>query len=194
MSKKFLTAKAKETRYKNRKETIILYVPNEEQYKKIYEIVKETISSEELTGQVTPQCIKTIYEDLTSLSEEVRDITIEEFIALLNQKVFVEKDREMIRLYREVEKLLKEICEDISYEVETQLDETISLLKSVDIKKKEQEILELADKFLGENGEGNKIKEVLEKYKQIKELEQQVKDEELIELENKSIEIKEDKE
>lgn len=151
MGKKLLTKKIREERYKSNK-GIILYNPTEEQYQELKSLIRVATTKKDNGDFVTDlediSYIKYIYENLTSQKEEVENMGELEFGSAIYHMVFEVRDRENIRLYREVEKLVKEVVEDIKYEFDQEAEELNALLDAILLKENNEELNEKISKVL----------------------------------------------
>ena len=177
----YLTSKVKEYRYKSRN-NVALYVPSADEFDKLKEIINQTFTENGAESKIEPKHIKFIYDNLTSLSNETIKMTLNDFANCINNKVFIERDREMIRLYREIEKLIKEVIEDIEYDTEDKLYKLNHTIDALIINKEQDKVMKKIEKFAKDNGQEVNINELIEKDKEINKLEKQ------IELEKENIE------
>ena len=125
--------------------------------------------------QLSSDITRHVLRELTSLGDTIDRYDDDELIVLIN------RDRRLILLFREVEKLLSEFADDIKYEINQKSEELMNLLQSIvdmnSIAGKEEEI----NRILKENGINETVESIIaksderEKLKKLKEEEMQNK-------------------
>lgn len=131
-------------RYKD--EDIIFYEPTEEQYGELVKIIEESSEvKEDLTTSVDIgiKYIRYIFRELTSMGAEIDDVTDEELGKLLR-----DGNRKIVIFYREIEKLMSEILEDIQYKTEQQINMMSSFINIINSNNKQNKLKEKMDRFL----------------------------------------------
>ena len=92
----YLTKPKKDILYKNKKGDIILYNPTIEQWDDIKNLIKNSTKKDEKGNLVMDEnninYLYYIYKNLTTLSNEVKNMTIEDFKNTMNNKLFVENN------------------------------------------------------------------------------------------------------
>ena len=90
---------------------------------------------------------------LTSQKEETQPMSLEEFFNAINKVVFELKIKQAITLYRKVEELIKDICDEIKYEAlqglqaDNDYSDTIDLIiDKQEIDNKVEKLTEKVDK------------------------------------------------
>ena len=115
-----------------------------------------------------------IYKNLTTLSNEVENMTIEDFKNNMNNKLFIENNRPMIRLYRKIKELIiDEIVDDIKYEMNEMLDTISTLIDEANVVEKREEVIQKLKNFLKEHNidiDSNEYKDVIKNIKNLEEL------------------------
>ena len=152
----YLTKPKKNILYKNRKGDIILYNPTIEQWNDIKNLIKNSTKKDEKGNLVMDEnninYLYYIYKNLTTLSNEVENMTIEDFKNNMNNKLFVENNRPMIRLYRKIKELIiDEIVDDIKYEMNEMLDTISTLIDEANVVEKREEVMQKLKNFLKEH-------------------------------------------
>ncbi|MDY6152007.1 MAG: hypothetical protein SPI06_01220 [Terrisporobacter sp.] len=126
-------------RYTNPDGDIILYNPTKEQYDNLIIEMKKSIKineNYEFEGQSNISFLKYIYEELTSLKDEVKGLSDEEFEELLTDKLEGNnRNMQIVRLHRAIGDLCDEMAEDIQYEVITQIKNLNNIVDIIDIEK-----------------------------------------------------------
>ena len=173
----YLTKPKKDILYKNKKGDIILYNPTIEQWDDIKNLIKNSTKKDEKGNLVMDEnninYLYYIYKNLTTLSNEVENITIEDFKNNMNNKLFIENDRPMIRLYRKIKELIiDEIVDDIKYEMNEMLDTISTLIDEANVVEKREEVIQKLKNFLKEHNIDIDSKEYKDVIKNIKNLEE----------------------
>lgn len=156
---------------------IKLFIPTLEQSEEIKEMMRKELEIDKLdkNTQLSSDITRHVLRELTSLGDTIDRYDDDELIVLIN------RDRRLILLYREVEKLLSEFADDIKYEINQKSEELMNLLQSIvdmnSIAGKEKEI----NRILKENGINETVESIIaksderEKLKKLKEEEMQNK-------------------
>ena len=173
----YLTKPKKDILYKNKKGDIILYNPTIEQWDDIKNLIKNSTKKDEKGNIVMDEnninYLYYIYKNLTTLSNEVENMTIEDFKNTMNNKLFIENDRPMIRLYRKIKELIiDEIVDDIKYEMNEMLDTISTLIDEANVVEKREEVIQKLKNFLKEHNIDIDSKEYKDVIKNIKNLEE----------------------
>ena len=174
----YLTKPKKDILYKNKKGDIILYNPTIEQWDDIKNLIKNSTKKDEKGNLVMDEnninYLYYIYKNLTTLSNEVKNMTIEDFKNTMNNKLFVENNRPMIRLYRKIKELIiDEIVDDIKYEMNEMLDTISTLIDEANLVEKREEVIQKLKNFLKEHNidiDSNEYKDVIKNIKNLEEL------------------------
>ena len=174
----YLTKPKKDILYKNKKGDIILYNPTIEQWDDIKNLIKNSTKKDEKGNLVIDEnninYLYYIYKNLTTLSNEVENMTIEDFKNNMNNKLFVENNRPMIRLYRKIKELIiDEIVDDIKYEMNEMLDTISTLIDEANVVEKREEVIQKLKNFLKEHNidiDSNEYKDVIKNIKNLEEL------------------------
>ena len=115
-----------------------------------------------------------IYKNLTTLSNEVENMTIEDFKNNMNNKLFIENNRPMIRLYRKIKELIiDEIVDDIKYEMNEMLDTISTLIDEANVVEKREEVIQKLKNFLKEHNidiDSDEYRDVIKNIKNLEEL------------------------
>lgn len=173
----YLTKPKKDILYKNKKGDIILYNPTIEQWDDIKNLIKNSTKKDEKGNLVMDEnninYLYYIYKNLTTLSNEVENMTIEDFKNNMNNKLFIENNRPMIRLYRKIKELIiDEIVDDIKYEMNEMLDTISTLIDEANVVEKREEVIQKLKNFLKEHNIDIDSKEYKDVIKNIKNLEE----------------------
>lgn len=174
----YLTKPKKNILYKNRKGDIALYNPTIEQWDDIKNLIKNSTKKDEKGNLVMDEnninYLYYIYKNLTTLSNEVENMTTEDFKNNMNNKLFVENNRPMIRLYRKIKELIiDEIVDDIKYEMNEMLDTISTLIDEANVVEKREEVIQKLKNFLKEHNidiDSNEYKDVIKNIKNLEEL------------------------
>ena len=174
----YLTKPKKNILYKNRKGDIVLYNPTIEQWDDIKNLIKNSTKKDEKGNLVMDEnninYLYYIYKNLTTLSNEVENMTTEDFKNNMNNKLFVENNRPMIRLYRKIKELIiDEIVDDIKYEMNEMLDTISTLIDEANVVEKREEVMQKLKNFLKEHNidiDSNEYKDVIKNIKNLEEL------------------------
>ena len=173
----YLTKPKKDILYKNKKGNIILYNQKIEQWDDIKNLIKNSTKKDEKGNLVMDEnninYLYYIYKNLTTLSNEVKNMTIEDFKNNMNNKLFIENNRPMIRLYRKIKELIiDEIVDDIKYEMNEMLDTISTLIDEANVVEKREEVIQKLKNFLKEHNIDIDSKEYKDVIKNIKNLEE----------------------
>ena len=174
----YLTKPKKDILYKNKKGDIILYNPTIEQWDDIKNLIKNSTKKDEKGNLVMDEnninYLYYIYKNLTTLSNEVKNMTIEDFKNTMNNKLFVENNRPMIRLYRKIKELIiDEIVDDIKYEMNEMLDTISTLIDEANVVEKREEVIQKLKNFLKEHNidiDSKEYRDVIINIKNLEEL------------------------
>ena len=174
----YLTKPKKNILYKNRKGDIVLYNPTIEQWDDIKNLIKNSTKKDEKGNLVMDEnninYLYYIYKNLTTLSNEVENMTIEDFKNNMNNKLFIENNRPMIRLYRKIKELIiDEIVDDIKYEMNEMLDTISTLIDEANVVEKREEVMQKLKNFLKEHNidiDSDEYKDVIKNIKNLEEL------------------------
>ena len=170
-------------------DNIKLFIPTIEQSEEIKEMMRKELEIDKLdkNTKLSSDIFRHVLRELTSLGNTIDRYDDDELIVLIN------RDRRLILLYREVEKLISEFADDIKYEINQKSEELMNLLQSIvdmnSIAGKEKEI----NRILKENGINETVESIVaksderEKLKKLKEEEMQNKIVENMEKEMKEI-------
>ena len=174
----YLTKPKKDILYKNKKGDIILYNPTIEQWDDIKNLIKNSTKKDEKGNLVMDEnninYLYYIYKNLTTLSNEVENMTIEDFKNNMNNKLFIENNRPMIRLYRKIKELIiDEIVDDIKYEMNEMLDNISTLIDEANVVEKREEVIQKLKNFLKEHNidiDSDEYRDVIKNIKNLEEL------------------------
>ena len=174
----YLTKPKKDILYKNKKGDIILYNPTIEQWDDIKNLIKNSTKKDEKGNLVMDEnninYLYYIYKNLTTLSNEVENMTIEDFKNNMNNKLFIENNRPMIRLYRKIKELIiDEIVDDIKYEMNEMLDTISTLIDEANVVEKREEVIQKLKNFLKEHNidiDSDEYRDVIKNIKNLEEL------------------------
>ena len=174
----YLTKPKKDILYKNKKGDIILYNPTIEQWDDIKNLIKNSTKKDEKGNLVMDEnninYLYYIYKNLTTLSNEVENMTIEDFKNNMNNKLFIENNRPMIRLYRKIKELIiDEIVDDIKYEMNEMLDTISTLIDEANVVEKREEVMQKLKNFLKEHNidiDSDEYRDVIKNIKNLEEL------------------------
>ncbi len=174
----YLTKPKKNILYKNRKGDIVLYNPTIEQWDDIKNLIKNSTKKDEKGNLVMDEnninYLYYIYKNLTTLSNEVENMTIEDFKNTMNNKLFIENNRPMIRLYRKIKELIiDEIVDDIKYEMNEMLDTISTLIDEANVVEKREEVMQKLKNFLKEHNidiDSDEYRDVIKNIKNLEEL------------------------
>ena len=162
----------KEIRYKNG--DFVFYSPNEIQMNEIKQILSDTLSVDDklnMNGELTSREIRYITRELTNIGSEVDELSDEELLNKLNNG-----DRQLVLLFREIERFIYEFVEDMAYEQEQSIkfiNSYINIINSnISVDKTKEKINKLLKK--------NKINATVDELAQIKD-----NPDKIIELTNK---------
>ena len=186
----YLTKPKKNILYKNRKGDIVLYNPTIEQWDDIKNLIKNSTKKDEKGNLVMDEnninYLYYIYKNLTTLSNEVENMTTEDFKNNMNNKLFVENNRPMIRLYRKIKELIiDEIVDDIKYEMNEMLDTISTLIDEANVVEKREEVMQKLKNFLKEHNIDIDSDEYRDAIKNIENLEELKKKENNEKINNK---------
>lgn len=159
---------------------IKLFIPTLEQSEEIKEMMRKELEIDKLdkNTQLSSDITRHVLRELTSLGDTIDRYDDDELIVLIN------RDRRLILLFREVEKLISEFADDIKYEINQKSEELMNLLQSIvdmnSIAGKEKEI----NRILKENGINETVESIVEKSDEREKL-KKLKEEE---MQNKLVE------
>lgn len=138
---------------------IKLFIPTLEQSEEIKEMMRKELEIDKLdkNTQLSSDITRHMLRELTSLGDTIDRYNDDDLIYLIN------KDRRLVLLFREVEKLISEFADDIKYEINQKSEELMNLLQSIvdmnSIAGKEEEI----NKILKENGINETVESIVAK-------------------------------
>lgn len=161
-------------------DNIKLFIPTLEQSEEIKEMMRKELEIDKLdkNTQLSSDITRHVLKELTSLGDTIDRYDDDELIYLIN------KDRRLILLFREVEKLISEFADDIKYEINQKSEELMDLLQSIvdmnSIAGKEKEI----NRIFKENGINETVESIVAKSDEKARLEK-LKEEE---MQNKLVE------
>lgn len=136
--KKMFSREYSEYLYKNKTGEVWLKRPSITEWNNIKELIKSStkISEEgdyKISETESVEYIKYIYDNLTSQSQETKNMDLEEFIVAISRIVYELKVREAISLYRKIEELLKDISEEIEYDIKNEIYLAKTNMNAIDI-------------------------------------------------------------
>ena len=108
-------------------DNIKLFIPTIEQSEEIKEMMRKELEIDKLdkNTKLSSDIFRHVLRELTSLGDTIDRYDDDELIVLIN------RDRRLILLYREVEKLISEFADDIKYEINQKSEELMNLLQSI---------------------------------------------------------------
>ena len=161
-------------------DNIKLFIPTIEQSEEIKNAMRKELEIDKLdkNTQLSSDITRYVLRELTSLGDTIDRYNDDDLIYLIN------KDRRLVLLFREVEKLISEFADDIKYEINQKSEELMNLLQSIidmnSIAGKEEEI----NRILKENGINETVESIVAKSDEKARLEK-LKEEE---MQNKLVE------
>ena len=128
--KKMFTREYSKYLYQSKDKEVYLLRPSQRQWQDLKQYMYNTLKKNsegnyEMNEQKSIVLIKAIYDMLSSQKEETKNMTLQEFSDAMNKVIFELKIKQAVTLYRRVEELIKDICEEIKYE-------TIQAIQSVE--------------------------------------------------------------
>lgn len=119
--KKMFTREYSNYLYQSKDKEVYLLRPTKKQWDNIKQFIINSLQKDKDGGysineQKSIVFIKVIYDMLTSQKEETKPMSLDEFFNAINKVVFELKIKQAITLYRKVEELIKDICDEIKYE------------------------------------------------------------------------------
>lgn len=153
-----LNNQKKKIRYKDNE--IEVYEPTDEQYQELIKIIQENSKVTDEIGIETNVGIKYlryIFKNLTSLGDLIDRMTDKEILDALDNG-----NRRIVILYREIEKLITEVLDDIQYHSEQQIKTINSFINILTSNNKKEKINEKIDKLLKQNKVNLTIEEMAE--------------------------------
>lgn len=126
-------------RYKNSTGELVLYNPTKEQYDTLIEEMKSSVKineEQQFEGVSSLTFLRYIYENLTSLKDELKDLSNEDFEKILTDKLEgVNRDYEIVKLHRAIGDLCNELAEDVQYQVIEQIRTLNNIVELTKIQK-----------------------------------------------------------
>lgn len=125
-------------RYKDNE--IEVYEPNQEQYQELVKIIQDSSKIDNNLGieaNINMEYLRYIFKNLTSLGDLIDSMSDEEILDALDNG-----NRRIVILYREIEKLINEILEDIRYNSEQQIKMTSSFINILNSNESRQKLEE----------------------------------------------------
>ena len=143
--KKMFTREYSNYLYQSKDKEVYLLRPTKKQWDNIKQFIINSLQKDKDGGysineQKSIKKIKTIYDMLTSQKEETQPMSLEEFFNAINKVVFELKIKQAITLYRKVEELIKDICDEIKYEALQGLQAVNDYSDTIDLIIDKQEI------------------------------------------------------
>ena len=119
--KKMFTREYSNYLYQSKDKEVYLLRPTKKQWDNIKQFIINSLQKDKDGGYAINEqksiiFIKVIYDMLTSQKEETKPMSLDEFFNAINKVVFELKIKQAITLYRKVEELIKDICDEIKYE------------------------------------------------------------------------------
>lgn len=125
-------------RYKDNE--IEVYEPNQEQYQELVKIIQDSSKIDNNLGietNINMEYLRYIFKNLTSLGDLIDSMSDDEILDALDNG-----NRRIVILYREIEKLINEILEDIVYNSEQQIKMTSSFINILNSNESRQKLEE----------------------------------------------------
>ena len=129
---------------------IILYEPNNEQRKILLDLIERNSKMEDnldIEANLNIDHIRYIFRELTDIGEDIDSMTDGEIINCIENG-----NKEVISLYREVEKLVGELLENIQYNVEQQIKNVNLMLKALKLSKSQENFKNEINKIMKQKG------------------------------------------
>lgn len=129
---------------------IILYEPNNEQRKILLDLIEKNSKMEDnldIEVNLNIDHIRYIFRELTDIGEDIDSMTDGEIINCIENG-----NKEVVFLYREVEKLVGELLENIQYNVEQQIKNVNLMLKALKLSKSQENIKNEINKIMKQKG------------------------------------------
>ena len=170
--KKMFTREYSKYLYQSKDKEVYLLRPTQKQWENLKQYMYNTLKKNnegnyELNEEKSIVIIKVIYDMLSSQSEETKTMSLEEFSKSMNKVIFELRIKQAVTLYRKVEELIRDICEEIKYEtiqtlqsVEDYTDTIDLLIDKQNMDSKIEQLTEKVDKTIKENNI-NKDNEVI---------------------------------
>lgn len=125
-------------RYKDNE--IEVYEPSQEQYQELVKIIQDSSKIDNNLGieaNINMEYLRYIFKNLTSLGDLIDSMSDDEILDALDNG-----NRRIVILYREIEKLINEILEDIRYNSEQQIKMTSSFINILNSNESRQKLEE----------------------------------------------------
>lgn len=129
---------------------IILYEPNNEQRRVLLDLIERNSKIEDnldIETNLNIDHIRYIFRELTDIGEDMDSMTDGEIINCIENG-----NKEVVSLYREVEKLVGELLENIQYNVEQQIKNVNLMLKALKLSKSQENFKNEINKIMKQKG------------------------------------------
>ena len=165
--KKMFTREYSNYLYQSKDKEVYLLRPSQRQWQDLKQYMYNTLKKNsegnyEMNEQKSIVLIKAIYDMLSSQKEETKNMTLQEFSDAMNKVIFELKIKQAVTLYRRVEELIKDICEEIEYEtiqaiqsVEDYSDTLDLLIDKQNVDSKIEQLTEKVNETIIENNKNN---------------------------------------
>lgn len=165
--KKMFTREYSNYLYQSKDKEVYLLRPSQRQWQDLKQYMYNTLKKNsegnyEMNEQKSIVLIKAIYDMLSSQKEETKNMTLQEFSDAMNKVIFELKIKQAVTLYRRVEELIKDICEEIKYEtiqaiqsVEDYSDTLDLLIDKQNVDSKIEQLTEKVNETIIENNKNN---------------------------------------
>ena len=165
--KKMFTREYSNYLYQSKDKEVYLLRPSQRQWQDLKQYMYNTLKKNsegnyEMNEQKAIVLIKAIYDMLSSQKEETKNMTLQEFSDAMNKVIFELKIKQAVTLYRRVEELIKDICEEIKYEtiqaiqsVEDYSDTLDLLIDKQNVDSKIEQLTEKVNETIIENNKNN---------------------------------------
>lgn len=165
--KKMFTREYSKYLYQSKDKEVYLLRPSQRQWQDLKQYMYNTLKKNsegnyEMNEQKSIVLIKAIYDMLSSQKEETKNMTLQEFSDAMNKVIFELKIKQAVTLYRRVEELIKDICEEIKYEtiqaiqsVEDYSDTLDLLIDKQNVDSKIEQLTEKVNETIIENNKNN---------------------------------------
>lgn len=165
--KKMFTREYSKYLYQSKDKEVYLLRPTKKQWDDIKQYIMNSLQKDkeggyEINEKKSVVFIKLIYDILSSQKEETSPMSLDEFFNAINKVVFELRIKQAVTLYRKVEDLIKDICEEIKYEALQGLQAVNDYSDTIDLIIDKQQV----DK---------KVKDLTEKLEETKKLEENKK-------------------
>lgn len=165
--KKMFTREYSKYLYQSKDKEVYLLRPSQRQWQDLKQYMYNTLKKNsegnyEMNEQKSIVLIKATYDMLSSQKEETKNMTLQEFSDAMNKVIFELKIKQAVTLYRRVEELIKDICEEIKYEtiqaiqsVEDYSDTLDLLIDKQNVDSKIEQLTEKVNETIIENNKNN---------------------------------------